>query len=372
MKYFIIAGEASGDLHGSNLIKQLKRFDNRIEIECWGGEKMEAAGAKLIKHYKEHAFMGFFVVLWNLRTLAGLFKKCKTDILNFNPDALILIDYPGFNLRIAKFAFLKKIKVFYYISPKIWAWNQKRAWKIKKYVNHMFTIFPFETEFYKKYNYPVDYVGNPLLDSIEQFKKSGESLSLKTPLKEKPLIALLPGSRKQEISNSLPVMLSMVDVFKEYQFIIAGAPGIDKHYYKEIIGNRNIDILFGKTYAILEKSTAALVTSGTATLETALFKVPQIVCYKAGYLSYKIAKKLIKVNYISLVNLVMDRSVVKELIQYDLNSEKLKTELDNILYNKDIKNKMFDDYAELEIKLGGKGASERAAKKMIEYLQLPI
>ncbi len=368
MKYFLIAGEASGDLHGSNLIKELKVYDLKAIIECWGGDKMENSGAVIRKHYRELAFMGFFEVAKNIKTILGNFKKCKSDILTFKPDVVILIDYPGFNLRMARFAFKHRIRVFYYISPKIWAWNQKRAWKIKKYVNRMFTIFPFETEFYKKFNYEVDFVGNPLLDSIEQFKNQHDNSFKSEILENKPIIAILPGSRRQEIRKSLPVMLSIKQNYPGYNIVIAGAPAIEESFYKQIIGDDVVKVIFNKTYSILENAEAALVTSGTATLEAALFKVPQVVCYKTGNISYQIAKRLIKVNYISLVNLVMNKRVVTELIQHEFNSRLLVLELDKILKNRNIREQIISGYNSLELKLGGKGASKRAAEKMVKYL----
>ena len=370
MKYFIIAGEASGDLHGSNLIAELSAFDKNAEIECWGGDLMEKAGGKLLQHYKDIAFMGLFLVLKNIRTLIGLFEKCKNEISNFSPDIVVLIDYPGFNLRMAKFAKQKNFKVVYYISPKIWAWNQKRAWKIKKYVDKMFTILPFETDFYKKYNYSVDFVGNPLLDSVSKFKKLeyDKDFLLNNNIDDKPIIAILPGSRKQEIANALPIMLNLVPLFPEYHFIIAGAPSINTNFYNEFIAEKNIKILFNKTYSILKNADAALVTSGTATLETALFKTPQVVCYKTGWLTYNIGIRLVKVDFFSLVNLILNKEAVTELLQKQFNPDRVKKELSNILYNSDIKTKMLNNYKELENRLGGVGASKRTARKIIDFL----
>jgi len=367
MRYFFIAGEASGDLHGSKLIKSIREKDDNAEIECWGGDRMMNEGAILHKHYRELAFMGFFVVIRNIFTILGFFRDCKRQILAFKPDVVVLIDYPGFNLRMAKYLHKKRIKVFYYISPKIWAWNQNRAIKIKQYVDHMFTIFPFETDFYKKFNYEVDFVGNPIMDSISTYRQSKEN-RLSIDIENVNIIALLPGSRKQEIRNSLPVMMSVMEKFRNYLFIIAGAPGIDESFYKQFTGSSKIPILFDETYSILEKAKAALVTSGTATLETALFKVPQVVCYKTGNFTYEIARRLIRVKYISLVNLIMDKRVVVELIQQTLMRERLEKELNKILFDDQVKKEMIENYNDLELKLGGAGASERAATKMLNYL----
>ncbi len=371
-KLYIIAGEASGDLHGSNLVKQLKRQDESLVIRAWGGDLMQEAGAEVVKHYRDLAFMGFTEVLMNLRTILNNLKQCKQDILAFDPDALILIDYPGFNLRIAKWAKKKGIRVFYYISPQIWAWKQSRVHAIKRDVDKMFTILPFEKEFYDKYGFPVEYVGNPLLDAIEQFRekaKSPETFRQENNLTEKDIIAVLPGSRKQEISKMLPLMLQTGKFFPEYQFVIAAAPSIDKSFYREFTGGYdNFAFVAGQTYDLLNNSRAALVTSGTATLETALFEVPEVVCYKANAASVFIARKLIKVDYISLVNLIMNEEIVRELIQKDLTVDNLVEELDRLLYNKKHLDKLRSQYAELKQRLGGGGASKRAATQMLEAL----
>ncbi len=372
MKYYIISGEASGDLHGSNLIKELKKIDTSADFRCWGGDLMIQQGVKLVKHIRELAFMGFVEVLMNIRTIKKNFKFCYKDINEYQPDVLILIDYPGFNLRVAEYAKAKGIKVFYYISPQVWAWKQSRVHKIKKFVDRMFVILPFEKDFYTKFDYDVDFVGHPLLDAIEdnlQTKISYSDFIVDNKLENKPIITLLPGSRKQEIKRKLPIMLSIVSHYKDYQFIVAGAPSIDIEYYRSIITGDNIKIITGKTYELLQQSTAALVTSGTATLETALFEIPEIVCYRSGSLSFHIAKKLVKVKYISLVNLIMDKLVVTELIQKDLNTNKLKQELDKILNNKKHLEALNADYKELKNKLGGSGASQRTAELMIKYLQ---
>lgn len=371
MKYYIISGEASGDLHGSNLIKELKLKDKNAIFRCWGGDLIAKQGVDVVKHIRDLAFMGFIEVLMNIRTIKKNFKFCHADILQFKPDVLILIDYPGFNLRIAEFAKAKGIKVFYYISPQIWAWKQSRVYKIKKFVDRMFVILPFEQEFYERFDYPVDFIGHPLLDAIEtnlKHKTTFEDFINRNNLENKPIIALLPGSRKQEIQRKLPIMLSIVDNYKDYQFVIGAAPSLDIEYYKSFSIKDNIKIVTGRTYELLQNSQAALVTSGTATLETALFEVPEIVCYKSNSLSYHIAKKLIKVKYISLVNLIMDKLVVKELIQNDLNSKNIVNELDKILFESEYRNSMIADYKELKDKLGGIGASERVSDLIYKYL----
>lgn len=373
MKYYIIAGEASGDLHGSNLMKAIREEDAKAEFRMWGGDLMAAVGGTLVKHYRDLAFMGFSEVVMNLRTILRNFKICKSDVIKFQPDVLILIDYPGFNLRIAKWAKQKGIKVFYYISPQIWAWNTKRVHAIKKNVDQMFVILPFEKDFYKKYNSEVEFVGHPLLDVIAKKERAPDFLS-KNNLSERPIIALLPGSRKQEISRTLEVMLSVVNDFPNYQFVIAGAPSMELDFYKETLDkflqnldNQRVNIIQLQTYELLQHSVAALVTSGTATLETALFEVPQVVCYKGSYVSYQIAKRVIDVKYISLVNLIMDQEIVKELIQGDFNTQNLKVELEKLLDKKQVQ-PMLDSYVLLKQKLGNAGASKKAAKKIVELL----
>ncbi|MDQ3048146.1 MAG: lipid-A-disaccharide synthase [Bacteroidota bacterium] len=365
MKYYIIAGEASGDLHASNLMKELKVLDASSDFRCWGGDLMKAQGGTLVKHYSELAFMGFTEVLMNLRTIFKNISLCKKDILTYKPDVVILVDYPGFNLRIAEFLKENNIKVFYYISPQIWAWKQSRVHKIKRVVDRMFVILPFEEEFYKRFDYEVDFVGHPLLDAVENYSLQKSTIDLET---DKPVIALLPGSRKQEISTMLPIMLSMQQHFPEYRFVIAGAPSQNKEFYEEFTNGMNIQIVFNQTYELLQRSYAALVTSGTATLETALFNVPEVVCYKGGAISYTIARQLIKVKYISLVNLIMDREIVKELIQQELNETNLKTELSKLLSGS-TRVKMLENYAVLRTMLGGSGASEKTAVRMINYLK---
>lgn len=360
MKYYVIAGEASGDLHASNLMKAIQQQDSGTQFRVWGGDLMEAAGGYLVKHYRDLAFMGFVEVVQNLRTILKNISFCKKDILAFQPDVLILVDYPGFNLRIAKWAKKQGIRVFYYISPQIWAWNSKRVHQIKKDVDRMFVILPFEKDFYKKYGMDVDFVGHPLLDVIEN-RKASSGFRATHQLSQKPIIALLPGSRKQEISRMLTVMLKMVPDFPNYEFIIAGAPSMPLDFYTSILkkNNSSVRIIQNETYGLLQNATAALVTSGTATLETGLFKVPQVVCYQGSLLSYWIAKRLVNINYIALVNLILDRPLLKELIQNDFNPANLKIELQKILAND---SEIKAGYKELADKLGNAGASEKAAR----------
>ncbi|WP_439127489.1 lipid-A-disaccharide synthase [Polaribacter sp.] len=369
MKYYIIAGEASGDLHGSNLMKELYKQDKKASIHFWGGDLMQAVGGTLVSHYKERAFMGFFEVIKNLFKILGFIKFCKKDILKFNPDVIIFIDNSGFNLRIAKWAKEEGFKTNYYISPQVWASRANRVTDIKRDIDQLFVILPFEKDFYKKYNYEVSFVGHPLIDAIADRKQILISDFRKEHnLSDKPIIALLPGSRKQEITKMLSVMVSLVDDFSDYQFVIAGAPSQDFSFYKNIIGSKEIAFINNKTYDLLSVSYAALVASGTATLETALFKVPQVVCYKGGYISYQIAKRIITLKFISLVNLIMDKEVVKELIQNDFNRKNLKIELSKILKTEN-REKLFLEYFELEQKLGGKGASKNAAVQIVNALK---
>ena len=368
MKYYIIAGEASGDLHASNLMKELKKKDPQAEFRFWGGDLMQAQGGKLVKHYRELAFMGFAEVLMNLRTILGNISVAKKDIEAYKPDAVILVDYPGFNLRIAEFVKSLGIKVYYYISPQIWAWKTGRVHKIKKVVDKMFVILPFEEEFYQRYDYKVDFVGNPLLDSLNNLPEIDEAkFRQENNLDERPIIALLPGSRTQEIKVKLPLMLSVEKDFSDYQFVVAGAPSQPIENYKKIAGNylKNVE---NRTEEMRRVSHSALVTSGTATLETALLKVPEVVCYKGNAISYEIGKRIVKnIRFISLVNLIMDKEVVKELIQYDLTYENIKHEL-NLILNTPKRDQILKDYDELHHKLGGVGASERTAKLIVEDL----
>ena len=371
MKYYIIAGEASGDLHGSNLIKELIAKDPKAEIRCWGGNLMQKAGGSLVKHYKEMAFMGFLEVLTNLSTISKNIKFCKSDISEFHPDAIIFIDYSGFNLRIAKWAKQNNFKTNYYISPQIWASREGRIENIKRDIDAMHVILPFEKEFYeKKHNYPVHFVGHPLIDAIgDTPRPNDKTFRASNKLDpEKSIIALLPGSRKQEVEKMLSIMLSVVDSFPKYQFVIAGAPSLDNEFYSSFLNGKNINFVSNQTYGLLSLSYAALVTSGTATLETALFKVPQVVCYRANWISYQIAKRIITLDFISLVNLIMGREVVKELIQNKLTTKNLKKELREILEGSK-REDQFEAYFELERKLGGKGASQKTANLIIQNLK---
>lgn len=374
MKYYIIAGEASGDLHGSNLMKALQTEDVNAEFRFWGGDLMQHVGGKLIKHYKELAFMGFLEVLMNIRTIFKNLSFCKKDIEAYSPDAIIFIDYPGFNLRIAKWAKKKGYKTEYYISPQIWAWKENRINKIKRDIDHMYVILPFEKDFYEeKHDYPVEFVGHPLIDAISNRNQVDEfEFRAEHELSDKPIIALLPGSRKQEIKKMLSIMLSIVNDFKDYQFVIAGAPGQDESFYSPFIKKSNVAFISNKTHDLLSISYAALVTSGTATLETALFKVPEVVCYKGSWLSYQIGKRLVKhIKYISLVNLIMDKQVVAELIQDEFNTTRLKKELSLILDDYE-RIKFFLNYYDLEKKLGGKGASKKTAKFIFDAIETKL
>lgn len=368
MKYYLIAGEASGDLHGSNLMKGIKAEDNEAEFRFFGGDLMNAEGGALVKHYSEMAFMGFVEVVANLSTIFKNIKKAKADILEFKPDVLILIDFPGFNMKIAEFAKKEGIKVFYYISPKVWAWNQKRVLNIKKYVDRMFCILPFEVDFYKKWGMDVDYVGNPLLDAIAA-NEPDDQFKVNNNLDVRPLIALLPGSRRQELDRLLPEMVKTADNFPEYQFVIAGAPTFSQTDYNVYLGARSIPVIFNSTYNLLMNSKAAIVTSGTATLETALLKVPQVVVYKGNPISIAIARMLVNIKFISLVNLIMDSGIVKELIQEDCNSKMIGQELDQLLHDNLYRTGMLINYDELAEKMGTPGASERAAKLMVAALR---
>ncbi|HUZ59069.1 MAG TPA: lipid-A-disaccharide synthase [Hanamia sp.] len=365
MKYYIIAGEASGDLHGSNLIKEIQKLDSDAKIRCWGGDKMKATGAMLVKHYKDLAFMFLVQVIKNLPTILKNFKFCKNDISAFNPDVIVFIDYPGFNLRMAKWAKENHYKTVFYISPQVWAWKESRVKNIKKYIDKMLVILPFEKNFYKKWNYEVEYVGHPLVKEIEDFKKEHLEICVSANT-----IALLPGSRQQEIKAKLPVMLAATKNFPDYQFIVAKAPSIEDEFYEDFIKDyANVKMIANETYSLLMKSVAALVTSGTATLETALFGVPEIVCYKAGNISYQIAKRLVKLKFICLVNLIMDKEVVKELIQNDLTSEKITPELKKILSDPEKREKMQGDYSQLKKLLSeGGNASKNAADIIFKFL----
>jgi lipid-A-disaccharide synthase len=393
MKYYIIAGEASGDLHGSNLIKELKKADPATEVRCWGGDLMAATGATLVKHYKDLAFMGFVEVLSNLRTIFRNLEFCRQDIMAYQPDALILVDYPGFNLRIAKWAHRQGLKVIFYISPQVWAWKENRVHSIKENVDKMLVILPFEKDFYHRWNYEVEYVGHPLVEVIDRFLADSSRHTMKTLTPaigggakpgattgrpgvdgsasgSRPMIALLPGSRRQEILKKLPIMLDVAPLFPELQFVVAMAPGLEDSFYAELLKDHpNVSSVRNETYALLSQARAAFVTSGTATLETALFGVPEVVCYKGSSISYQIAKRLIKVKYISLVNLIMDKPVVKELIQDELTPENLKKELEALLYDQGRLEQLRADYAALkELLSQGGHASANAAQSILHFM----
>lgn len=369
MKYYIIAGEASGDLHASNLIKQLKIKDPNAEIRAWGGDLMQKAGANVVKHYRDLAFMGFLEVVLNIRTIFKNIAFCKQDIQNFAPDALIFVDYPGFNMRIARWAKENGIPTHYYISPQIWAWKEGRIKAIKRDVDQMYVILPFEKDFYEeKHNFPVHFVGHPLLDAVNNYSTPDEAVFRKKHgLTNQPIIALLPGSRKQEISKMLKIMLKMTTDFSDYQFVIAGAPSQENEFYKEIIRDKKVAFVSNQTYDLLSLSHAALVTSGTATLETALFNVPEVVCYRGSSISYLIAKQIVKLDYISLVNLIMNKEVVTELIQGEFNVQRLKTELSAIIEGEK-RTEMLRNYETLKKLLGGSGASENTADLIVNSL----
>jgi lipid-A-disaccharide synthase len=367
MKYYIIAGEASGDLHASNLIREIKKLDASADFRCWGGDLMQEAGGTIVKHYRELAFMGFIEVIMNLRTIFKNLRFCKEDIQQYQPDAVILVDYPGFNLRIAEWAKQQGIKTIYYISPQVWAWKENRVKKMKQTIDKMIVILPFEQNYFKeKWNWDVEYVGHPLVEVIEKEKSKVKSQKLS----DKPIIALLPGSRKQEILKKLPVMLEVAPKFPGHQFVIAKAPSIDDSFYNELVkAYPNVSWVSNKTYELLSQSTAALVTSGTATLETALFEVPEIVCYKGSNISYQVAKRVIRVKYISLVNLIMDKLVVKELIQNELTVNNLVYELKNLLENPNRQKQLAADYHQLKEVLSFNGnASGNAAKSIVGFM----
>jgi lipid-A-disaccharide synthase len=375
MKYYIIAGEASGDLHGSNLIKELKRLDQAASIRGWGGDLMQEAGAVIVKHYRDLAFMGFLEVVKNLPTIFQNLSFCKSDVLEFRPDALVLIDYPGFNLRIAKWAKTKGIKVIYYISPQVWAWKENRVNSIKSSVDKMLVILPFEKAFYQKWHYEVEYVGHPLVEVIDRFKqehgvRGSQGLVSRFDGQERDIIALLPGSRKQEILKKLPLMLKVSVLFPDCDFVVAQAPGQEDSFYQSLLQQYpNVSSVKNQTYDLLFHAKAACVTSGTATLETALFKVPEVICYLGSAVSYEIAKRLIKVKFISLVNLIMDRPVVKELIQGELTTSNLQKELTDLLYNPRRLDQLRKDYDELgHILSQGGHASVNAAKSILKFL----
>jgi lipid-A-disaccharide synthase len=368
MNYYLIAGERSGDLHGANLIKAIRQADPDAQCRAYGGEQMEAAGATLVRHYRDMAFMGFLEVVKNLGTIRRILRECQADLLTHRPDVLILIDYAGFNLRMARFAKQHGIRVFYYISPKVWAWNQRRALNIKANVDKLFTILPFETEFFAKYDYKVDYVGNPLLDALADFQPDS-TFQEKLGLDNRPIVALLPGSRRQEITAVLPVMLTVVPQFPQYQFVVGTVSNLPDSLYDGYLSDYpDVKRVNDAAYDLLHISTAALVTSGTATLETALLNVPQVVCYKTTWVTYAIARNLIAVPFISLVNLIANREVVKELIQTDLTPTQLIAELQLIMPGGQRRDSQLAGYADVQKKMGGPGASERAGRLMVDEL----
>jgi lipid-A-disaccharide synthase len=381
MKYYLIAGEASGDLHGSNLIKAIRQKDPTADIRCWGGDKMQAAGATLVKHYRELAFMGFIEVVMNLRTILRNISFCKKDITKWQPDVLVFIDYPGFNIKIAEWAKPLKYKTVWYISPQVWAWKESRVKILRRCVDKMLCILPFEKAFYQKWNYEVEYVGHPLIEVVKEAVNNEKSedgqnrthhsrLTIHDSRKSdsRKIIALLPGSRKQEILKKLPVMLEVARRMPNYDFVLAKAPGQEDAFYEPLLqAYQNVSAVRDATYELLQRSTAALVTSGTATLETALFGVPEVVCYKGSKISYEIAKRLIKIKYISLVNLIMDRPVVKELIQDEMNADNVQAELEKILNDTVTYNQIKKDYAELwNVLSAGGNASEKAAEIVVK------
>lgn len=376
MKYYLVAGEASGDLHGSNLMKELKKADKKAEFKFFGGDLMQSVGGELVKHYREMAFMGVVNVLMNLKTISRNMEICKTDLLQFHPDVLILIDYPGFNLRIAEFAKQHNIRIFYYISPKLWAWKAYRVKKIKAFVDEMFTIFPFETEFYNKYQYRVNYVGNPVLDAIDEFKSkalSKDEFIAKNKLDKRPVVALLAGSRVQEIKRTLPLMCKIAGLFSGFQFVVAGVKSVDKELYSKLLAESGIKLIFDQTYDILNNAHTALVASGTAALETALFNVPQTVIYKleGGWPVDFIFRNLVFKNRmagVSLPNIIMKREIVREFIQMKMTFENVKTEMEKLLFDNTYRTEILNDYDRLKVLMGEPGSSKRAAQKMIEIL----
>ena len=365
MKYYFIAGENSGDLHGASLMKEIERSDSTAEFRYYGGDRMQEQGGELVKHYGEMAFMGFIEVLSNLQQIRKNINFCKQDIEKWMPDALILIDFPGFNLRIAEFAKAKNIMVFYYISPKIWAWNESRIQTIKKYVDHLFVIFPFEVEYFKKWDYRVDYVGNPLWDTIENYQKKKPKILSEN---KKNIIAVLPGSRKQEIERIFPEMVKAMELLPTEKFVVAGVTAFSEKFYRQWLKNKDVEIVFDSTYHLLSNAKAAIVTSGTATLETALFEVPQVVCYKGAPISIFIARMLIKIKFISLVNLIVDKVVVKELIQEKCTAQAIASEIKSLIGDSDYRNRMTENYLKLKNILSKRGASANTAALIKKYL----
>ncbi len=367
MKYYLIAGERSGDLHGANLIKALRQQDPQAQVRCWGGDAMQAAGGELVVHYRDTAFMGFWEVFKNLRTIRRLLKHCQQDLLRYQPDALVLIDYPGFNLRMAKFAQQHGLRVFYYISPKVWAWNQSRAKKIKATVDHMYVILPFEEAFYRKYDYAVQYVGNPLFDAIRDFEPAADFATTYLP-DDRPVVALLPGSRQQEIALMLEMMLHVANRFPDYHFVVAGVDNVPTSFYDAVRHHPAVTVVMNQTYDVLHHARAAIVTSGTATLETALFEVPQLVTYRMSAITYQIARRVIRVPYISLVNLVAERAAVPELIQNDFNAERIAELLPGLVDDTPVRQQQIDDYRQIKDRLGDREASATVAKDIMRVL----
>lgn len=371
MRYFLIAGEASGDLHSSNLVSAIREKDKHAEFRAWGGDLMAAEGVEVLKHYRELDFMGFTEVLMNLRSILKNFRQCKADIQQFKPDAVILVDYPGFNLRMAKWLHESGIPVIYYISPQVWAWKQSRVKKIKRFVDRMLVILPFEQAFYAGFDYGVDFVGHPLLDAIRNYREeapSKEAIREEFSPEGKPVVSLLPGSRKQEVGVMLPVMLGLSRDYPEYQFVVGEASSLEKSFYDEICAGYPVMRARSRTYDLLSVSHAAAVTSGTASLETALFGVPEVICYKGSKISYEIARRIVRISYIGLANLIMDRSIIKELIQDEMSYPMLKAEMHKLLFSEEYRSGMKEDFAFLREKLGGTGASSRAAGIITDYL----
>jgi lipid-A-disaccharide synthase len=368
MRYYLIAGEASGDLHGASLMKAIKQHDEDAQFRFFGGDLMQKEGGELVKHYADMAYMGFVEVVLNLKQILSNLRSCKKDILDWKPDLVILIDFPGFNMKVAAYVHELHIPVYYYISPKVWAWNQKRVLKIKKVVDRMFCILPFEVDFYKSWGMEVDYIGNPLLDAIKNYNFDPD-FTTKQQLDDRPVITLLPGSRKQEISRILPDMIAAAEKFPEMQIVIAGAPTFSSQYYTQYMSGKDIPVIFNATYDLLKIAKAAVVTSGTATLETALFQVPQVVVYKGNPVSIGIARLLVKIKFISLVNLIMNKGIVKELIQEDCNEKAIAMELKNLIYDTAYREKVMSAYDLLNKKMGSAGASERAAALIMQYLK---
>lgn len=373
MKYFFIAGEASGDLHGSKVIGSLIQMDPGAEFKAYGGERMQAAGADVLVHYREMAFMGLFDVIANLNRIRHNLNACKKAIVDFDPDVLVLIDYAGFNLRIARFAKQAGYRVLYYISPKVWVWQSSRIRKIKKYVDRMIGIFPFEVEFYKEHDFEIDYYGNPLIDMAYEFHRSGfdpDAFRRQYDLDERPVVALLAGSRKHEITRLLPEMLGSVPGFPQYQFVVAGVESLGRDLYDGIIGTQPVKVIYNRTYEILSIAHAAAVTSGTATLETAIFNVPQVVCYKTGSLMYALGRHFIKPKYFSLVNIIMDKEVVRELLQFNLDKE-IRSELERLTKDNNYRKSMLNSYDKIRGMLGEPGVVNRVARRIHQLTSEP-